>query len=123
MKFTFLGNVGSDMDAFHNVDFSLSGTPISTSSHQHPISCKTCLAPLQILSNIGDSIQDKRPDIDTAISDVNHTFLLYIGHQHRCLSQEKRIAVEGQKGGKKANKKPKCIAAQLIKRLKKGQKL
>lgn len=33
LKFTFLEHIGSDTDAFRNVDIALSGTTISTSSH------------------------------------------------------------------------------------------
>ena len=92
LKFTYLEHIDIDDDVLHSKNFALAEATVFSSNNPRATSCKVCLTPFQILRNIEMNLEEKREDIISALKEISHKTLLYMGHQHRCHNQEQRIA-------------------------------
>lgn len=90
MKFTMLEHISADSDTLHDPDFALhasidNGDKVETQ-------CMTCLSPFQVVDNIRRKTGSEREDIVEFLQDAEEKMVLYMGHQHRCYNQERRIS-------------------------------
>ena len=90
LKFTMLEHIFSDSDPLHDPDFALHES--TDNGEKLETQCMTCLSPFQVVDNISTTISSAREDIIEFLEDAEEKMVLYMGHQHRCYNQEKRIS-------------------------------
>lgn len=67
MKLYYCGHIGMDDDVCHNMAYSLHGTKVGDDAITKS-TCKSCLVPFQVLTDIADNVTDMTPEMATALA-------------------------------------------------------
>lgn len=90
LKFKMLEHISADSDPLHDPNFAVHAC--MDNSEKVETQCMTCLSPFQVVDNIRKRTTSERMDVVEFLRDAEEKMILYMGHQHRCYNQERRIS-------------------------------